>query len=119
MNQMPKLGLSAKEVYQIIREELRLDGDPALNLGTFSTSFMEAEAFQLLQDTIGKNFIDSHAYPNIEKIHQRVIRMLGQLFNVPSNCLPMGTATTGSSEALMLALLAHKFTWRKQREKEG
>ena len=28
----------------------------------------------------------------------------------------MGTATVGSSEAIMLGLLAHKWTWRKRRQ---
>ena len=45
--------------------------------------------------------------------------MLARLFNAPHDCRSVGTGTIGSSEAIMLGLLAHKWTWRKRREKEG
>lgn len=116
VTEFPETGLEAKETYQIIREQLSLDGDPMLNLGTFSTNAMEAEAEQLFRQAMGTNFIDKYAYPNLEKIHQQIICMLGQIFNAPENCHPIGTVTVGSSEAIMLGLLAHKFNWRKSRQ---
>jgi glutamate decarboxylase len=45
--------------------------------------------------------------------------MLGRLFNAPPSCQPVGTATVGSSEAIMLALLAHKWRWRARRQAAG
>ena len=45
--------------------------------------------------------------------------MLARLFNAPEDCESIGTATIGSSEAIMLAVLAHKWTWRKRRQAEG
>ena len=45
--------------------------------------------------------------------------MLARLFNAPEECQSMGTATIGSSEAIMLGLLAHKWTWRERRKAEG
>ena len=41
--------------------------------------------------------------------------MLGNLFNAPADGEPAGTATIGSSEAIMLGLLAHKWSWRARR----
>ncbi len=41
------------------------------------------------------------------------------MLNAPAGCKPMGTATIGSSEAIMLGLLAHKWSWRKRRKAEG
>lgn len=38
--------------------------------------------------------------------------MLGSLFNSQETEF-MGTATVGSSEAIMLGLLAHKLSWKK------
>ncbi|BAY22938.1 glutamate decarboxylase [Calothrix sp. NIES-2100] len=70
----------------------------------------------LLQQVVGQNFIDQFAYPILEEIHQQVIGHIGELFNAPDKCELIGTATVGSSEAIMLGLLAHKFTWRRQRE---
>ena len=41
------------------------------------------------------------------------------LFNAPDDCKSIGSGTIGSSEAIMLGLLAHKWTWKKRREAEG
>lgn len=118
-DQIPDEGMPANAAYQIIHDEMNLDGNPAMNLASFVTTWMEPEAEKLFQESLNKNFVDQDEYPQTEEIHQRVISMLARLFNAPSNCSPIGTATIGSSEAIMLALLAHKWSWRKRREAEG
>ena len=45
--------------------------------------------------------------------------MLADLWNAPDVERAVGVATIGSSEAIMLGLLAHKFSWRKKREDAG
>ena len=115
-NLIPCHGISAKEAFEVIVQQLSTNADSILNLGTFSNVLMEPEAKDLLQQVLGKNFIDQFAYPALEEIHQRVIGWIGQLFNPPDECQPIGMATVGSSEAIMLGLLAHKFNWRRQRE---
>ena len=45
--------------------------------------------------------------------------MLARLFNAPQHCASIGAATIGSSEAIMLGLLAHKWTWKKKRKQAG
>jgi glutamate decarboxylase len=45
--------------------------------------------------------------------------MIGRLFHAPAHEQPTGTATIGSSEAIMLAMLAHKRTWQRRREAAG
>ena len=117
--EMPEDGMPAKAAYQLINEELNLDGNPALNLASFVTTWMEPEADQLIMDSIGKNYVDNDEYPQTSKIQDRVVNMLARLFNAPHDCKSMGTGTIGSSEAIMLGLLAHKWTWRKRREEEG
>ncbi len=117
--EMPEEGMPAKAAYQLIREELNLDGNPALNLASFVTTWMEPEADQLIMDSVGKNYVDNDEYPQTSKIQDRVINMLARLFNAPHDCKSVGTGTIGSSEAIMLGLLAHKWTWRKRREEEG
>ncbi|BDZ66596.1 glutamate decarboxylase [Methanobacterium ferruginis] len=117
--EMPEEGMPAKAAYQLINEELNLDGNPILNLASFVTTWMEPEADQLIMDSVGKNYVDNDEYPQTSKIQDRVVNMLARLFNAPHECKSMGTATIGSSEAVMLGLLAHKWTWRKRREKEG
>ncbi|WOO43451.1 glutamate decarboxylase [Rubellicoccus peritrichatus] len=117
--EIPDSGVDARVAYRIIHDEMQLDGNPALNLASFVTTWMEPEANLLLQETANKNIVDQDEYPQTEVIHQRVISMMGRMFNAPVDKDPVGTCTIGSSEAIMLGLLAHKWTWKERREKEG
>lgn len=116
---IPEEGMDARVAYQVIRDELNLDGNPALNLASFVTTWMEPEADQLLQETANKNLVDQDEYPQTEEIHQRVVSMMGRMLNAPKDCDPVGTCTVGSSEAIMLGLLAHKWSWKKRRQEAG
>lgn len=116
---IPANGMDARVAYQIIHDELNLDGNPALNLASFVTTWMEPEADALLKESANKNLVDQDEYPQTEEIHQRVVSMMGRMFNAPEDCDPVGTCTVGSSEAIMLGLLAHKWSWKKRRQAEG
>jgi glutamate decarboxylase len=116
---LPKQGMSADAAYQLIHDELNLDGNPALNLASFVTSWMEPQADRLATETLGKNMIDQDEYPQTEAVHERVVSMIGRLFHAPVGERPTGTATIGSSEAIMLAMLAHKRSWQRRREAQG
>lgn len=116
---MPEEGMPARAAYQLIHDELNLDGNPALNLASFVTTWMEQEADMLIMDSIGKNYVDNDEYPQTEKIQDRIVNMLARLFNAPPECESIGTGTIGSSEAIMLGLLAHKWTWKKRRQAES
>ncbi len=116
---MPNDGLDADVVYQMIHDELNIDGNPALNLATFVTTWMEPQAEKLIVETLNKNLVDQDEYPQTGKIQERVINMLARLYHAPESKEYIGTATIGSSEAIMLGLLAHKWTWRANRKKQG
>jgi glutamate decarboxylase len=47
------------------------------------------------------------------------VSMIGQLFHAPAGAQSTGTATIGSSEAIMLAMLAHKRSWQLRRGAAG
>jgi glutamate decarboxylase len=117
--ELPPGGLEADAAYQLVHDELNLDGNPALNLASFVTSWMEPQADRLAVETLAKNLIDQDEYPQTEAVHERVVTMLGRLFNAPKEEKAVGTATIGSSEAIMLALLAHKRSWQRRREAGG
>lgn len=117
--ELPAEGLPAAVAHQLVRDEMNLDGNPVMNLASFVTTWMEPEADRILADTANKNLIDQDEYPQTDEIHQRVISMLARLFHAPRTARPMGTATVGSSEAIMLGLLAHKWSWRKVRQAAG
>jgi glutamate decarboxylase len=117
--ELPEDGMPADAAYQLIHDELNLDGNPALNLASFVTTWMEPQADKLIMESIDKNYVDNDEYPQTEKIQERAVNMLARLFNAPEECQSMGTATIGSSEAIMLGLLAHKWKWRERRKAEG
>jgi glutamate decarboxylase len=116
---LPAEGIPADAAYQLVHDELDLDGNPSLNLASFVTSWMEPQARLLAAETLAKNLIDQDEYPQTEVVHQRVVSMIGRLFHAPAHQQPTGTATIGSSEAIMLAMLAHKRTWQRRREQAG
>jgi glutamate decarboxylase len=118
-HEIPSGSMPARAAYQLIHDELNLDGNPALNLASFVTTWMEPEARTLATETLNRNFVDQDEYPQTEQIHHRVVSMTGRLFNAPADGEPAGTATIGSSEAIMLGLLAHKWSWRARRGDEG
>ena len=117
--QLPKQGMNAQAAYQLVHDELNLDGNPALNLASFVTSWMEPQADRLAIETLPKNMIDQDEYPQTEAVHRRVVSMIGRLFHAPAHKQPTGTATIGSSEAIMLAMLAHKRSWQLRRKAAG
>lgn len=117
--QMPQDGLPPKVAYNLIRDELILDGNSRLNLATFVTTWMEDEARQLMSETFDKNMIDKDEYPQTAEIELRCTNMLAQLWNSPSEENSIGCSTIGSSEAAMLGGMALKWNWRKRREAQG
>jgi glutamate decarboxylase len=116
---LPAQGLGADAAYRLVHDELNLDGNPALNLASFVTSWMEPQADLLAAETLAKNLIDQDEYPQTALVHERVVSMIGRLFHAPAGAQPTGTSTVGSSEAIMLAMLAHKRSWQRRREQEG
>ncbi|WP_035587215.1 glutamate decarboxylase [Hippea jasoniae] len=115
--EIPESSSDSRVVYQIIKDELNLDGNPSLNLASFVTTWMEPEADMLMKEVANKNYVDQDEYPQTKIIHDRVVNMIANMFNAQEEAV--GTATVGSSEAIMLGLLAHKWSWRKRRKALG
>jgi glutamate decarboxylase len=111
---IPEGSMPAPAAYQLVSDELALDGNPKQNLASFVTTWMEPEADRLAQEVLNKNLVDKDEYPRTEVIHRRVTSMLGSMLNAPADCTPVGTATVGSSEAIMLGLVAHRASWRRR-----
>jgi glutamate decarboxylase len=117
--EIPDSPIDAEVVYHMINNELKLDGNPALNLASFVSTEMDEHANKLFMDNAGKNFVDQDEYPQSNEMQDRVVSILARLYNAPSEYNPVGTSAIGSSEAIMLGLLAHKWNWKKKRESEG
>jgi glutamate decarboxylase len=97
--------------YQLIHDELLLDGSARLNLATFVTTWMEPQARALMGECVDKNVIDKDEYPQTAELERRCVAMLADLWNAPDPRAATGCSTTGSSEACMLAGMALKRRW--------
>ena len=108
--------------YQIIHDELMLDGNARLNLATFVTTWMEPQAQLLMAECLDKNMIDKDEYPQTAELESRCVAMLSDLWHAPrsnGHVPAVGCSTTGSSEAAMLGGLALKRRWQKRRAAAG
>jgi glutamate decarboxylase len=105
--------------YALVHDELLLDGVARMNLATFCTTWAEPEVLALLAESFDKNIVDKDEYPQTAELEARCVRMLADLWHSPHPDTTLGTSTTGSSEAAMLAGLAAKFRWRERREAAG
>ena len=111
-NSMPDGELDADTSYQLVHDELMLDGNARLNLATFVTTWMEPQARTLMSECLDKNMIDKDEYPRTADLERRCVRMLAELWHAPDPANPAGCSTAGSSEACMLAGLAMKRRWQ-------
>ncbi len=111
--------LDADIAYQVISDELMLDGNARLNLATFVTTWMEPQARQLMADCLDKNMIDKDEYPQTAEFEMRCVNILSRLWHAPDVAQATGCSTTGSSEAAMLGGLALKRRWQKRRKAAG
>jgi len=121
---VPKYELPAQEMdprtaYDIVRDELILDGNSRLNLATFVTTWMEDEARKLMSETFDKNMIDKDEYPQTAEIEMRCVNILSRLWNSSDTETATGCSTIGSSEAAMLGGMALKWNWRARRQAQG
>ena len=114
----PKHRLAARPVpadtaYQLVHDELLLDGNARLNLATFVTTWMEPQAARLMAECAEKNMIDKDEYPQTAALEQRCVSILSHLWHAPDPADSIGCSTTGSSEAGMLGGMALKRRWAR------
>jgi glutamate decarboxylase len=110
---------SAQHVYQVIHDELLLDGNSRQNLATFCQTWAEPEVHRLMDECLDKNMIDKDEYPQTAELETRCVQMLADLWHAPDAANTIGCSTTGSSEAAMLGGLALKWRWRQRQQKAG
>jgi glutamate decarboxylase len=115
----PKQETDPNAAYQLVHDQLLLDGNSRQNLATFCQTWVEPEIQKLMDECLGKNIIDKDEYPQTAEIETRCVHMLSNLWNSPDTANSRGCSTTGSSEAAMLGGLAMKARWRQQRKLAG
>jgi hypothetical protein len=100
-NSIPK-----EAAYQIINDELMLDGNPRLNLASFVTTWMEPECDKLIMAAINKNYVDMDEYPVTTELQVRTspddfdpLTECGEFFLLPSSCSHNRAGRAGSWSA--------------------
>ncbi|HLZ58857.1 MAG TPA: glutamate decarboxylase [Ktedonosporobacter sp.] len=118
-NRMPEGEMHPDTAYQLVHDELMLDGNARQNLATFVGTWMEPQADRLMAECSCKNMIDKDEYPQTAEMEMRCVKMLSHLWHAPSATQATGCSTVGSSEACMLGGLALKRRWQQQRRAQG
>ncbi len=123
-NTMPKYEVPTEEnsprtVYQVIHDELMLDGNSRQNLATFCQTWLDPEIHQLMDECLDKNLMDRDEYPQTAEIESRCVQMLADLWHSPNPRTTIGCSTTGSSEAAMLGGMSLKWQWREKMQAQG
>ena len=143
-----RYGFPAAHVKERIIQNHELDNRPRLNTSSYVNVVSEPEERDVALMGMAVNLADGSVYPASVQLHDRVVNMIAALWNCPkpsnsstssvdSECNSdssstsvsnnitttanhSGAGTVGSTEACLLAGLAHKFRWRKwYRQKHG
>src|SRR4029079_8802272 len=92
-----------KDAFQLVSDELMLDGNARQNLATFCQTWVEPEVMGLMALSVSKNMIDKDEYPQTAEIERRCVHMMADLWNAPEAANTVGASAIGSSEGWMLA----------------
>lgn len=123
---IPEHSSSSDLIYDYLTEELSLDGIPTLNLASFVNTDVDETPLKLITKNIVKNLADNDEYPSLIEFQKRCVSILSNLWHAPYTEIDglrvthsIGTATTGSSEAVMLGGLALKKRWQEKQKAKG
>ena len=117
--QFPSDETEPRHAFQLVSDELLLDGNSRQNLATFCQTWVEPEVHRLMDIALDKNMIDKDEYPQTAELEARCVHMLADLWNSPDAANTLGTSTTGSSEAALLGGMALLWRWRERQRAAG
>ncbi|CAF3434792.1 unnamed protein product [Fusarium graminearum] len=107
-------GLSASAVKSGIDRLLEHDIEPEHNLGSFVSTGLNDDGERHLLENYKRNLACQNEYTGVRKIHDRCVETLGAVWGSSCNDKPTGCAASGSSEAILLGILAMKRKWETE-----
>lgn len=135
---IPETGMPSDLAYNIVHDEMALDGSTTLNLASFVNVHTDEETMKLITQNLTKNLADNDEYPMLIEMQERCISILANLWHAPLvtedsgiktphgkedistfKRRAIGTPCTGSSEGVMLGGLAMKKNWQAKRKAKG
>lgn len=112
----PNRSMYGSKAFELVRQKLIGDNDPDRNLITFVNVIPEDKYHdKIMYDTRNINFIDTKVYASTKNIEQEVVKMMSDLFNDKGKSY--GISTIGSSEAIYVSVVLHKFMWEERHKK--
>ena len=75
-HELPVGEMAPDLAYQIVHDELMLDGNARLNVATFVSTWMEPQAEKLMAECFDKNMIDKDEYPQTAELEMRCVKAL-------------------------------------------
>ena len=92
---IPDDEMDPEVAYQIVHDQLMLDGNARLNLATFVGTWLEPQARRLMDETFDKNMINKDEYPQTAEMEMRCVDMISRLWHAPDPDDAPGCSTTG------------------------
>ncbi|KAL7573185.1 hypothetical protein ACA910_018845 [Epithemia clementina (nom. ined.)] len=124
--EIPMYGFPASHAKELIVQNHELDHRPRLNTSSYVNVVSEPEEREVALMGMEVNLADGSVYPASLQLHDSVVNMIAALWNCPKPASKensggasagtpnyCGAGTVGSTEACLLAGLAHKFRWRR------
>ncbi|VUC28957.1 unnamed protein product [Clonostachys rosea] len=115
---LPNYGLKGRQARLELSELLKADLHPERNFGSYVTSSIDENAELLMLENYGKNLACMHEYPALKEIQADCVSMIANLWHAAVDETPVGAATSGSSEAILLGMLALKKRWQSRQGSE-
>ena len=115
----PKHGLNAKKAFDVLQYSLKGDKNPDKNFITFVNTQPEKYMDKIYNMTKNINFIDHEPYYKEVDIVHDMVKMMAHLYKDPVYGKAKGMTTVGSSEAIYVSTVFHKFYWEEHHKKKA
>jgi len=113
---IPVHGISADHAKEQLVQITELDNRPRLNTSSYVNVVLEKEEKEVAVLGLAVNLADGSVYPSSTELSENTVDAVAKLWNCPKPEEDTGhfagAGTVGSTEACLLALLAHKARWR-------
>ena len=76
---MPEKVHDPRHAYQVVHDELVLDGNARQNLAIFCTTWLDPETHKIMDECIDKNMIDKDVYPVPYALKTIIVLIFGYL----------------------------------------
>ncbi|KAI9042549.1 uncharacterized protein KD926_005404 [Aspergillus affinis] len=119
LGDVPPRGIDPALAESWIYESQAQDIAPHRNVGSFVNTACSETAQNLTKLNFQKNQACVEEYASISECAERCLAIIGHLWNYEGEDPVAGTATSGSSEAIMLAGLAMKRSWEETSANAG